>query len=418
MLSTVKALAALGLLAGCVNGGGKEVHYAPTTIYETTTVEKTHLVDVTIYNTQTKIVKTYLTESTTVTLHYTVSVTSTALATITNTDTDSVTTTDTDSTTVTTTDTDSTTVTTTDTDSTTVTTTGTDSTTVTTTETDSTTITTTETDSTTVTTTDTDSTTVTDTDSTTITLPTTTYTTRTIFSTTYDPCPKSCSVSAETVTLYFWPTNRPYTYPQTYVDPTLSYTFTSPSVYMFIPAARGINTLGQPTGPSTAAWMLGLPLHQVSTIIYGSNATRQLTLADLGTDCPQTADPTAIATMVDARCNPVLAAPREVSSWAYPCNACGQFGLFDPPYAVPPLTGVLVEPTATTRTTPLPTTTRIAPLPTGTITAGPTVPTVPGATSGPPGTTTGVATAGVARLGVRWVLVVGIVGVGAVVMRM
>ncbi len=30
--------------------------------------------------------------------------------------------------------------------------------------------------------------------------------------------------SVATVNLYFWPTNRPYTYPSTYVDPNLGYT--------------------------------------------------------------------------------------------------------------------------------------------------------------------------------------------------
>lgn len=116
---------------------------------------------------------------------------------------------------------------------------------------------------------------------------------------------------------------------------------------MLIPTAVGINTLNQTAGPSTTSWILPLDLYEVSTIASGS-ITRQLTLADLGTDCPQTADPTAIATMVDSRCDPILAAPTQVRSWAYPCNACGRFGLFDPPYAVPTLTGDLVEPTATT----------------------------------------------------------------------
>ena len=32
------------------------------------------------------------------------------------------------------------------------------------------------------------------------------------------------SSSVATVNLYFWPTNRPYTYPSTYVDPELGYT--------------------------------------------------------------------------------------------------------------------------------------------------------------------------------------------------
>jgi hypothetical protein len=114
--------------------------------------------------------------------------------------------------------------------------------------------------------------------------------------------------------------------------------------------------------------MLALSLDEVSTI-YDGSLTRQLTLSDLGTDCPQTAAPSAIATMVDSRCDPILAAPKQVSSWAYPCNACGRFGLFDPPYAVPTLTGGLVSTTTaaasvTTTTVPTPTSTTI---PSGTV---------------------------------------------------
>ncbi|KAK4465321.1 hypothetical protein QBC42DRAFT_343948 [Cladorrhinum samala] len=385
----LKALLPLPLLIRSAKGWGersqqahrspvvKDVCTADTTLYNTTTVQVTHYVDFTVNITTTQV----FTECKTTTLHYTTAVTETEtdsvtitntaidsvtitntgtdLVTVTNTDTDSVTVTntDTDSVTITNTETDSVTVTNTDTDSVTITNTETDLATVTNTETDSTTITNTETDSVTVTNTDTDSITITETDSATITntatttttVPATitTWTTQTIFSTTYDPCPKSCSISAETVNLYFWPTNRPYTYPTTYVDTKLGYTFTSPSVYMYIPTAVGINTLNQTVGPSTASWILPLDLYEVSTIASGS-ITRQLTLADLGTDCPQTADPTAIATMVDSRCDPVLAAPTQVRSWAYPCNACGRFGLFDPPYAVPTLTGSLVEPPRTT----------------------------------------------------------------------
>jgi len=181
--------------------------------------------------------------------------------------------------------------------------------------------------------------------------------TKTAVLTSYDPCPTTCSVSVETVNLYFWPTDRPYSYPSTYVDTASDYTFVSPSVYMFIPTARGTNSLG-PAGPSTTNWMLPLDLSEVSTIIDGS-ITRQLTLSDLGTDCPQSANPTAIATLVDSRCDPVLAAPKQVSSWAYPCNACGHFGLFDPPYAFPPVTGGLVQPTPSA--VPAPITTVVPP---------------------------------------------------------
>ncbi|KAK1763856.1 hypothetical protein QBC33DRAFT_548754 [Phialemonium atrogriseum] len=295
----------------------------PTTHYVDVTVP--HYVNVTVSSTKTSTVSTCITESTTTTLHYTVSITETDSATITNTRT------------------------TTETDSTT------------TTETESTT--TTETDSTT--TTETDSATVTNTQTTTATVPATitTYTTQTVISTTVDPCPTTCSISAGTVNLFFWPTDRPYTYPSTYVDSSLAYTFTSPSVYMLIPTARGTNSLG-PAGPSTTSWILALDLDEVSTIFDGS-VTRQLTLSDLGTDCAQTADPSAIATMVDSRCDPVLAAPKQVSSWAYPCNACGRFGLFDPPYAIPTLTGSLIE-TTTQAPPPVTVTTTAAPDPTST----------------------------------------------------
>lgn len=147
---------------------------------------------------------------------------------------------------------------------------------------------------------------------------------------------------------------------------------------MLIPTARGTNSLGRPAGPSTTSWILALDLDEVSTIFDGS-VTRQLTLSDLGIDCAQTADPSAIATMVDSRCDPILAAPKQVSSWAYPCNACGRFGLFDPPYAIPTLTGSLIE---TTTLAPAPVTTTAAPV---TITAAPVTTTAaPDPTSAPP----------------------------------
>lgn len=192
----------------------------------------------------------------------------------------------------------------------------------------------------------------------------TTYTTTTVLSTKVDPCPTLCSISAATVNVFFWPTDRPHTYPSTYVDKRYDYTFTSPSVYIYIPTAKGTNSLGLPVGPSTSSWMLPQRLEEVSTIVDGT-LTRQLSLSDLGTDCAQTAEPSAIATMVDSRCDPILAAPKQVSSWAYPCNACGRFGLFDPPYAVPTLTGGL-----------LPTTTTVVPVPTVTIPAPTSVPPV------------------------------------------
>ncbi|KAH7014566.1 uncharacterized protein B0I36DRAFT_389425 [Microdochium trichocladiopsis] len=278
--------------------------YKTKTDYSTTThlVEVTvpYAVNSTVTSIKTKVVESYITECITTTLYFTDLVTNTKTGTAyeTNTLTDSVTVTDTDSVTIT----------------------------------------------------GTAYATITETDTTTATVPTTTYTTETIFSTTFNPCPTQCSVSAETVNLYFWPSDRPHSYPSTWVDESLDYTFTYPSVYMLVPTAAGVNNASQLLGPQTTNWIIPLDLTEVSTIV-GSTATVQLELSDLSTDCPKSVAPSAIATMApDPHCNPILAAPSEVSSWAYPCNACGQFGLFDPPYAAPTLTGPLVEPTATTTT--------------------------------------------------------------------
>ncbi|KAJ5766161.1 uncharacterized protein N7511_003777 [Penicillium nucicola] len=166
-----------------------------------------------------------------------------------------------------------------------------------------------------------------------------------------NPCPTTCSMSVGTVNLFYWPTNQPHhVYPSTYVNSHLSQTFTSPSVYMIVDYLYGYNTAGQ-TGPSGTSVVFPLDLNQVSTIDLTNSATRQLTLNDLGTDCPQSEAPSAIATATpNSRCDPILVAPEPVKSWASPCNACGNFGLFDPPYAVGPITGGLVPMTTTVAT--------------------------------------------------------------------
>ncbi|KAJ5461728.1 uncharacterized protein N7458_003280 [Penicillium daleae] len=131
---------------------------------------------------------------------------------------------------------------------------------------------------------------------------------------------------------------------------------------MVVDTLYGYNTAGR-AGPSGTSVVFPLDLDQVSTIDVTNSATRQLTLNDLGTDCPQTETPSVIATAKpNGRCDPILLAPEPVKSWASPCNACGQFGLFDPPYAVSPLTGGLVPVTTTiamtqpeVQTTPSPT---------------------------------------------------------------
>ncbi|KAJ6067873.1 uncharacterized protein N7446_004910 [Penicillium canescens] len=197
----------------------------------------------------------------------------------------------------------------------------------------------------TITDTTTETTTETTTDTTTA---TSTITVPTTITEAPNPCPTTCSMSVGTVNLVYWPTNQPHhVYPSTYINSHLDYTFTSPSVYMIVDYLYGYNTAGR-TGPSGTSVVFPLDLDQVSTIDLTNSATRQLTLNDLGTDCPQTEAPSVIATAApNSRCDPILVAPEPVKSWASPCNACGNFGMFDPPYAVAPLTGDLVPVTTT-----------------------------------------------------------------------
>ena len=132
---------------------------------------------------------------------------------------------------------------------------------------------------------------------------------------------------------------------------------TSPSVYMVVNTIYGYNTAGR-TGPSGTSVIFPLDLDEVSTIVPYASNTRQLSLSDLGTDCPQSEAPSEIATAApDGRCDPVLVAPERVKAWASPCNACGNFGLFDPPYAVTHLTGGLVPATSAPSPQPEPSST-------------------------------------------------------------
>ncbi|KAI1154085.1 hypothetical protein F4825DRAFT_412998 [Nemania diffusa] len=198
-------------------------------------------------------------------------------------------------------------------------------------------------------------TTVPTTSTTTVTVPTTitppvSYSTYipTLTTSVSEECPTTCSIVAGTVQLFFWPTNNDYTYPSTYADTALDYTFTSPSVYLVINTIYGTNSLGR-AGPSGTSEIFALDLDEVSTILPEGQITRQLTLNDLHTDCPQSLDPAVIATTIpDGHCDFSLLAPQPVKQWALPCNACGRFGLFDPPYAIPPLGGGFIETTITT----------------------------------------------------------------------
>jgi hypothetical protein len=132
-------------------------------------------------------------------------------------------------------------------------------------------------------------------------------------------------------------------------------------------------------GPTARDAIFAMNLADVSTLVPtnpGDNAERahstQLTLNDLDTDCPQTADATYTGPQkwADAvkefssytkndfnRCNPRLAIPMAIKQYGYPywkhCNFLGnKFGWFDPPGAVPTATGgYLPDPAAATTTT-------------------------------------------------------------------
>lgn len=152
---------------------------------------------------------------------------------------------------------------------------------------------------------------------------------------------------------------------------------------MVVDTLAGYNTAGR-AGPSGTSVVFALDLTEVSTI-QGS-ATQQLTLGDLGTDCPKSENPSFIATAPpDGRCRPVLAAPPAVKSWVSPCNGCGNFGLFDPPYAVPTLEGGLVPAPETTSTSEPETTSTSEPETTSTLEPETkTVPTAAPTTSSSP----------------------------------
>lgn len=134
---------------------------------------------------------------------------------------------------------------------------------------------------------------------------------------------------------------------------------------MVVNTIYGYNSAGR-VGPSGTSLIFPLDLYEVSTMVPGmTSSSRQITLNDLATDCPQSEPAEVIATMAPGGpCDPILVAPDKVRSWASPCGACGAFGLFDPPYAIPALGGPLVpvpvtttmvappQPETTTTTTP------------------------------------------------------------------
>lgn len=91
-------------------------------------------------------------------------------------------------------------------------------------------------------------------------------------------------------------------------------------MYLVINTIYGTNSIGR-AGPSGTSEVFAVDLDQVSTILPGKQITRQLTLDDLHTDCPQSLDPGVVATTIpDGHCDFSLLAPETVKQWALPVS--------------------------------------------------------------------------------------------------
>ncbi|KAH8680373.1 hypothetical protein BGZ61DRAFT_551219 [Ilyonectria robusta] len=142
---------------------------------------------------------------------------------------------------------------------------------------------------------------------------------------------------------------------------------TSPSVYIIVSTLYGKNACGT-LGPTASRAIFGFDLDEVSTIVpyFDTTATyrrstRQLYLSDLVTDCEASYDISTLTTMRhpikedDTRCNPSIVMPMAIKSYGNPYwMHCGvnnfKYGLFDPPYAIPTVDGLLVTTAAASTT--------------------------------------------------------------------
>ena len=136
---------------------------------------------------------------------------------------------------------------------------------------------------------------------------------------------------------------------------------------MIINTLTAYNPCGR-VGPTYKDYILSMDLTDVSSLRPYPDATardrlgdpRQLTLADLATNCPKFSDTPEGQTLIHSagaiidehpvendwnRCNPRLVMPDQMKSvglpyWRHCGNDNGHFGIFDPPGAVPPVQGI------------------------------------------------------------------------------
>jgi len=136
---------------------------------------------------------------------------------------------------------------------------------------------------------------------------------------------------------------------------------------MVINTLTAYNPCGR-VGPTYKDYIISMDLTDVSTMRPYPDATardrlgdpRQITLADLATNCPKFSDTPHDQTLIHSsgaiidehpiendwnRCNPRLVMPAQMKSvglpyWRHCGNDNGHFGIFDPPGAVPPVQGI------------------------------------------------------------------------------
>ncbi|KIN07269.1 hypothetical protein OIDMADRAFT_47172 [Oidiodendron maius Zn] len=173
----------------------------------------------------------------------------------------------------------------------------------------------------------------------------------------------SCTMHLGVVEISYFPQNSANaTYPSTWYNPEWSVTMTSPSLYMLVETAWGNNQCGT-LGPTFSNKVVSMPIsHALTMQPYANSAAvsrmgppRPLTLNDLA-GCSTL--PSNLWSLIPAimtlhpiedsfyRCNPHFVVPPEVWAIGGPYwKNCAHFndevGIFDPPGAVPTVSGLL-----------------------------------------------------------------------------
>ncbi|KAG9237259.1 hypothetical protein BJ875DRAFT_540615 [Amylocarpus encephaloides] len=183
---------------------------------------------------------------------------------------------------------------------------------------------------------------------------------------------RRCSVKAWKVKVSYFPTNTgTVEYPHTYVDPTLGITMTAPSIYLIVDNIGATNACGG-LGPTFVDRVIAMDPADVFTLQgYADYSDHEqigepkvLNLDDLQ-NCdlePYHSEVTThedwterpLATDPFNRCSPRISWPTQIQSLGYKywehCGLEGKdYGLFDPPGAVPPINGGLLA----TKSTPV-----------------------------------------------------------------